>query len=190
MKKQKLTALLLGLLLLTACAAPKPAGESGQNDTQNHTQNDTQDAVSAAVQGAGDAAETIPFAEGQLYAAAYLGYETPEDLDYYADKWLDGRALPVHDLSAGEYYLIIPRYADTTVELYQCDMETQTRRLVFTDPNGDAFVLHCNISDIFPDAVIRLTYGEESVEFSPSISLVDGSVQIGAQGLLLTREGA
>ena len=42
-------------------------------------------------------------------------------------------------------------------------------------------------SDIFADAVIRLTYQDESVEFSPFLSLKDGSVDIGARGLDLTK---
>lgn len=90
--------------------------------------------------------DSIPFTEGQFYAAAYLGYQQMEDLDYYVEQYLDSDQVPIHYLSDGDYYLVIPRYA-----------------------------------------VVRLTYGDETVEFSPFISLKDGSVDIGDQGLDLTR---
>ena len=55
-----------------------------------------------------DGTESLPFQEGQLYAAAYLGYGGMEDLSYYTQTCLNGAEPPVFYLSAGEYYLIIP----------------------------------------------------------------------------------
>lgn len=129
----------------------------------------------------------IPFQEGQLYAAAYLGYEEIDDLAYYAETYLEGGDLPVHYLSKGDYYLVIPRYEDMTLRLYRNDMETMEPQLVYEDPACRPFILQCNVSDIFADALVSLTYGEETVEFSPHISLMDGSVQVGEQGLDITQ---
>ena len=131
--------------------------------------------------------ESVPFAEGQLYAAAYLGYQQINDLDFYVEQYLEDDQIPVHYLSSGDYYLIIPRYSGTALELSRNDIATDQSVLIFEDPDCGPFIIQCNASDIFADAVIRLTYQDESVEFSPFISLKDGSVDIG-QGLNLTRD--
>ena len=131
--------------------------------------------------------DAIPFTEGQYYAVAYLGYQEPSGLDYYVEQYLDSAQLPVHYLSGGDYYLIIPRYSGMTLSLYRNELEPSEPILIYEDPDCRPFLLQCNVSDIFPDAVIRLTYGEETVTFSPFLSLKDGSVDIGDQGLDLTR---
>lgn len=71
--------------------------------------------------------------------------------------------------------------------LYRNDMETMDPLLLYEDPDCKPFILQCNASDIFADATIRLSYGEETAEFSPFISLKDGAVDVGEQGLLLTK---
>ena len=48
---------------------------------------------------------SIPFKEGQLYAAAYLGYLEVNDMEYYTENFLGGSEVPVHYVSQGEYYL-------------------------------------------------------------------------------------
>ena len=48
-------------------------------------------------------------------------------------------------------------------------------------------MIGCNVSDIFPDVTVSITSGGETVDFSPYISLKDGSVQVGARGLNITR---
>ena len=131
--------------------------------------------------------DNIPFQEGQLYAAAYLGYQQIDDLDYYLERYLDDGELPVHYLSGGDFYLVIPRYDGMALALSRSDIETLQSTLIYEDPDCRPFLLQCNASDIFADAVIRMTYQDESVEFSPFLSLNDGSVDIGARGLDLTK---
>lgn len=129
----------------------------------------------------------IPFRGDQLYAAAYLGYEEMDDLSFYVETYLDGETPPIHYLSRGDYYLIIPRYENMTLRLYQSDMETMDTVLRYEDAACRPFIVQCNVSDIFADAVICLTYGTETAEFSPYISLQDGSVQMGDRGLDITK---
>ena len=131
--------------------------------------------------------DDIPFAEGQYYAVAYLGYQQINDLDYYVEHYLDSDQLPTHYLSAGDYYLIIPRYSGMELALYRNDLDTSQPILIYEEPDCRPFILQCNASDIFADATIRLTYQDTEAEFSPFISLKDGSVDIGTQGLDLTR---
>lgn len=132
--------------------------------------------------------DAIPFSQDQLYAVAYLGYQQAEDLDHYAQRYLDDDALPVHYLSAGDYYLVIPRYENMALSLYWCDINAAQPALVYEDPRCGPFLLQCNASDIFSDAVVRLEYQGETAEFSPFISLKDGSIDPGPRGLLLTKD--
>ena len=132
----------------------------------------------------GCGAETAPAAPDPSASSA----AGTEDLSYYTQTCLNGAEPPVFYLSAGEYYLIIPRYADTTLRLYRSDIETGDRELVWEDPGCRPFIIQCNVSDIFADAVISLTHGEETAEFSPCISLKDGSVQVGERGLNITKQ--
>lgn len=142
--------------------------------------------VGCSAQSQSSRQEAIPFTEGQLYAAAYLGYQQIEDLDYYVQQYLDSDQLPVHYLSSGDYYLIIPRYSGMELSLYRNDFDTSEPILIYQAPDCRPFLLQCNASDIFADATIRLTWEDETVEFSPFLSLKDGSVEIGDRGLDLT----
>ena len=131
--------------------------------------------------------EDITFQEGQLYAAAYLGWEEMEGLSDYQTAYLKGESVPVHYISPGEFYLIIPRYPDMAVKLYQNDINGAAPVLLFEAENCVPFVVQCNISDIFSDLTVELSYGGEAVSFSPYISLKDGSVQVGERGLELKK---
>ena len=76
---------------------------------------------------------------------------------------------------------------DTKIIRIENDMVTDSKTLFYEQTNGDAFVIGCNVSDIFPDVTVSITSGGETVDFSPYISLKDGSVQVGARGLNITR---
>lgn len=134
-----------------------------------------------------DDAGPIPFQEGQLYAAAYLGYGEVHDLAYYTETYLSSVEPPVYYVSKGDYYLIVPRYEDMTLRLYRRDVETMETELVCEDPQCRPFMLQCNVSDIFADAVVSLTYGDDTAEFSPHISLENGSIQVGERGADITK---
>ncbi len=129
----------------------------------------------------------ISFQEGQWYAAAYLGYGEMGDLAAYQEAYLEGASVPVHYFSPGEFYLIIPRYPDMAVRLYINDINGAEPSLAYEAESCVPFVMQCNISDIFCDVTVELTYQGETAAFSPYISLEDGSVQVGDRGLDLTK---
>lgn len=169
-----LSTLLLCALLLAGCGAaaqtpdatPTPAPEAAATPTP------TPDPLS-----------TLPYTDGQLYAAAYLGYQAPTDLDFFQQTYFGGRELPVHHISDGDFYLIIPRDPNATVRLLRNDMITQTSSIFYEQPDGSPFVIGCNVSDIFPDVTVEITASDgEKVSFSPFISLKDGSVEVGERG--------
>ena len=130
----------------------------------------------------------IPFENNQLYAVAYLGYITIEAMDYYVENYLDEEEIPQYYFSGDEYYLIIPRYEDMEVRLYRNDLATMGKTLEQECEAGKPFIIQCNVSDIFPDVTVELTYQGETVEFSPYISLKDGSVQVGDRGFNITKQ--
>ncbi len=134
-----------------------------------------------------DGAGPISFQEGQLYAAAYLGYDEINDLAYYTETYLNSGEPPVYYISKGDYYLIIPRYENMALRLCRRDMETMELEVVCEDPRCRPFILQCNASDIFADAVVALTYGDDTAEFSPYISLENGSIQVGERGADITK---
>lgn len=76
-----------------------------------------------------DLLSTLPYTDGQLYAAAYLGYQAQTDLDFFQQTYFGGRELPVHHISDGDFYLIIPRDPNATVRLYKNDMVTDSKTL-------------------------------------------------------------
>ena len=164
---KRLPALLLSLLVCLTLF-----GCSGEPAAQDHA----------------DAPEAIPFEEGQLYAIAHVGYQDTTDLELYAP-FLETTELPVHYVSSGDYYLVIPRYDDIAMSLVRNDVETGETTLLYSTPACEPFLLQCNISDIFSDATILLARGEETAEFSPFISLENGEVMPGECGLDLTAKG-
>lgn len=131
--------------------------------------------------------ESIPFLKNQLYAVAYLGYDEVNDLSFYIKNYLDSENIPIHYLSKGEYYLVIPRYSNMSLSLYKNDIQTMESSLIFEEKECRPFIIQCNVSDIFSDVTICLTYNEETVEFSPFISLKDGTVEVGDRGINITK---
>lgn len=132
-------------------------------------------------------AETISFADDQLYAVAWVGYDDLTELPFYLDSYVDSDHVPTHYFSGGEYYLIIPRYSDMDLKLYKNDIAVEAPTLVYEESDCRPFLIQCNVSDIFPDATISFTRGEDTAEFSPYISLKDGSIEVGERGLNLTK---
>ena len=189
------TVMLTSLLVLSGCSTQNGTAADLTSDcTPNITFPDTPNPASDSADTTTDPApaskrDAIPFEEGQLYAAAYLGYQTADGLDYYVDQYLDSDKLPIHYVSDGDYYLVIPRYDGMSLSLYVNDIETSFGTLRYRDPDCGPFVIQCNASDIFNDVTVRLLYNGETAEFSPFISLKDGAAMLGERGLDLTRHG-
>lgn len=197
MKKVFLTVVLLTIMLLGGCnktedpvqvPAEQPTQLPDAEQTQNLIQQPADGQAAPEIQETHGNRRNIPFEDDQLYAVAYLGYITIEDMDYYLENFLDEEETPLYYFSGDEFYLIIPRYEDMEVRLYRNDLATMEKALEQECEPGKPFIVQCNVSDIFPDVTVELTYNGETVEFSPYISLKDGSVQVGERGLNITRQ--
>ncbi len=130
--------------------------------------------------------DSIPFEDGQLYAVAHMGYQVMEDIAPYTHAYLDESELALYEVSHGDFYLVIPRYRDMTLRLYQNDLETGDRTLLEEIESCPPFLIQCNVSDIFPDVTMVFTHGDMVAEYSPFLSLEDGSLDVGACGLDIT----
>lgn len=196
MKKMMIAAVMLsGLLMFSGCAQSGNVMSPTPDSTLDITSSITPDPAPDSTDAVPDITpaskrDAIPFEERQLHAVAYLGYQTADGLDYYAQRYLDSDKLPVHYVSDGDYYLVIPRYNGMSLSLYVNDFETSLGTLRFRDPDCGPFIIQCNASDIFADVTVRLEYSGETAEFSPFISLKDGALMVGERGLDLTEPEA
>lgn len=194
MKKQSVLFVSLAVCMALSSCAPNASSSSvtadspASSSTSSSNVPDGSTSVSLPSETKPGKQDSIPFADGQSYAVAHVGYQQIEDLDYYVTQYLESGALPIHYLSSGDYYLVIPRYEGMALSLYKNDFETSAPILLYEEPNCRPFLIQCNVSDIFPDATIQLTYHGEVVSFSPFISLKDGSLDVGEHGLNLTRD--
>ena len=98
--------LLVGILSLAGCAdaSSPPAGSAP---------------ASADTSVPADDPHAGFFDGDQLYAAAYVGYEELWDLSFFREAGLIDGTPPIHHVSGGEYYLVIPRYPDMNLQLFR-----------------------------------------------------------------------
>lgn len=87
-------------------------------------------------------------------------------------------------LMGEECYLIIPKYKNTSISLKELELsedgklkEAANEYLDGIAPTGATFICQ-NISDIAPNGKIIIRYRDDTYEFSPSISLKDGSLML------------
>lgn len=85
-------------------------------------------------------------------------------------------------LMGEECYLIIPKYKNASISLKELELseDGNLKKVVneYLDgliTNGATFICQ-NISDIAPNGKITIRYRDDAFEFSPSISLKDGSL--------------
>lgn len=87
-------------------------------------------------------------------------------------------------LNGEECYLVIPKYKNASVSLKELELsedgklkEVENIYLDAISSSGTIFIMQ-NISDIAPNGKITIRYRDDSFEFSPSISLKDGSLML------------
>lgn len=140
--------------------------------------------------------DSIPWAEGDLYAVFHLGYN-------YSDAWQQAAAdtltawdLPAADtytLGGDEVYLVMPRYQGTSFTLYENVMVEGDSEVIFEQGQllqlhqTDApFLMLCNPSDLWSNVVVQVIADDQTAIFSPSTSLMDGTLNALDCGLDMT----
>lgn len=141
----------------------------------------TAEAEEEVVETEEEVAERFPYSAEQIYAFAYVGYGQE------AESLISGSDLPLYALDGEEYYLIVPRYEDMSLEIHENIMEDFSQQLVYQQENAGAFWVKGNQSDIFPNITVIFTTTEGRVtEFTPYISLKDGEVMANEEGFLFS----
>ena len=113
--------------------------------------------------------------------------------DYYLEEYFSSLSQQeiskiVHlDFTGDEWYLIVPRYEEMN-DINSIDVEGKiTGEKSETIQNGEAFIINCNISDLYSNVKISInSYG--GYEFSPLISLKDGKVAVPEFVMDITKE--
>ena len=85
----------------------------------------------------------------------------------------------VYEYNGGELYLIIPIYKNVSINVYSAVMEEAdiVKDKLIASTNKP-FILKCNVSDIIPNIIIEIKQNNIVYEYSPSISLKDGSLYV------------
>ncbi len=201
--------------MLTICMTLSSVGCAKQADTTEVIPNIEQEKALAETEDVSTNEETpdtsiavtpkempanIQWNAGDLYALVFLGYgqELPEtELEqaltaYAPDDMVSD--ISCYDMSGDEFYLIIPKYKDTEINVYTYDfvdptmensVEMETKDLLFSPESAIPFVYRANISDIFSNGLIELTLPDTTTSFSPCISLKDGTALANEFGQVL-----
>lgn len=123
----------------------------------------------------------------------------------YADAYSIFADVPIEDvktliLPGDEVYCIIPRYENTRIVVKTLNwpldsdndivaaLEMEAGDIVF-DEVAKAFIICCNVSDLFSNVQITIITDKNELTFSPSISLRDGAVMAGDGVQVLYLEG-
>ena len=193
MKRIPILLLTLTLMLLTACGVwadtvPVPDGAVSpvpQEPLADEQEQETDSAALSALRQ--EAAEA-----GFPCAVAYLNFtfdaadfpNIPDALTEACPFLADAVCV---DAGGEDVYAIVPADPEAQLSLYRCEL-SEAGEMVTEDKSicdvsgGDIVLLRCNVSDIMPNVLVRVTDSSGAVfAFSPFLSLRDG--QLGTPGV-------
>lgn len=189
MKRILILLLTFSLLLLTACGVE---ANDVSAEPDNNVQQDTP--AGQQEQELDDAALSALRQEAVNYpcAVACLNFETGEmDLSAVTAALRETYSFLSDAVCVNadgeDIYLIVPTDSDAQLSVYRCELDDTGEMVVESDPLADVsggaiVVLQCNVSDIIPNALVRITGSSGEVfEFTPYLSLRDG--RLGTEGV-------
>lgn len=128
----------------------------------------------------------VSWSDDSLCAIRYLGYDygakSPKELEEWATlteeyPFLDELAENYYaNIGGGEFYLIIPRDPKSDVFVYGMEFRETVEITGCLYVSRGAFIINCNLSDIYSNAKTVINVNDQLCEFSQWISLKDGSV--------------
>lgn len=191
MKRILILLLTFSLLLLTACGveandvSTDPGNNVQQGTPAERQEQEVDDAALSALRQEAVQANCP-------CAVACLNFETGEtDLSAVTEalretySFLSGTVC----VNAGgeDIYLIVPADSNAQLSVYRCELDDTGETIVESEPladvsDGTVVLLQCNVSDIIPNALVRITGSNGEVfEFTPYLSLKDG--RLGTEGV-------
>lgn len=154
--------------LLAICAALVSCGNTGGKST-------------------GDEFQSINWRDNDAAAVICVGMYTNESdlrdsglLDRYSKSYgLEN--LETVQTKGDEWYIVIPRHSKATVKVNAVEIDENCnlhKSLLLAERDGRPFLLRCNVSDLYCNVAISIEGkdGKPLVDYSPMISLKDGSV--------------
>lgn len=134
-------------------------------------------------------------AENSLCGVAFLSYFEGEYAEVMAEWEKNGTAEKYPFLSeiteeqtvltgGGEWFLLVPAADDVKVSVYECNIEFEKALLVpgkelYSSNTGAPILIRGNVSDLYPSTVVVLEKADLRIEYSPYLSLKDGSLAEG-----------
>ena len=193
MKRTFLLLLTLALALLTACGVwadtvPVPDGAVNPVPQEPLADEQEQETDSAAL----SALRQTAAEAGYPCAVAYLNFafdaadfpNVPDALTESCPFLADAVCV---DALGDDIYAIVPTDSDAQLSVYPCELN-EAVEMVAEDKSicdvsgGKAVLLRCNVSDIMPNVLVRVTDGSgASFEFHPFLSLENG--RLGTTGV-------
>lgn len=109
----------------------------------------------------------------KLIAAAIIESESEVKEKYFDEEFM------VYENVGDELYFIIPIQKNVTMNIYSAVMEEAdiVKDKLIASTNKP-FILKCNVSDIISNIIIEIKQNNIVYEYSPSISLKDGSLYV------------
>ena len=140
-------------------------------------------------------AKHLPFQEkydGLLGGVAYV--KTREEILQFMEEYFYGsissivteNPLDLVKHNGDELYFIFPKYEGSKIVIRAVTVDEDYNKVygkTLYDGFGPVF-LHANISDLWANTEVTLTFKDYSVTFSPHISLMDGSVELPHDNIL------
>lgn len=121
----------------------------------------------------------------ELIAVAYLNNE--KEASQYFNNLSDDQ-ITTYTTDGEELYLIIPRSNDISITIYEANLEENgnlAKGEIIAKTN-EPFIIKCNQSDIIPNTILNITSNDLTIEYSPSLSLKDGSINKNKNKNILT----
>ena len=119
----------------------------------------------------------------KLIAVAMIESESEVKEKYFDEEFM------VYENVGDELYFIVPIQKNVTINVYSAVMEESDivkDKLIAT--TNKPFILKCNISDIIPNIIIEINQNNKVYEYSPYISLKDGSLYVNEYVMDISKE--
>lgn len=109
----------------------------------------------------------------KLIAAAIINSESDVKEKYFDEDFM------LYEANGEELYFIVPIQKNVTLNIYSAVMEEAdiVKDKLIASTNKP-FILKCNVSDIIPNIIIEIKQNNKVYEYSPYISLKDGSLYV------------
>lgn len=204
MRKQLtvITCVLLAVLI-GGCDNKTPAENGGDtsNDTEVSTSTKTdqtnlpEESLPVSDSGSMDLPSARKALEdsGMTVGTAFLGYVGHETAKDEIDNMIKDTIEPLYpfiqgyeeviDCGGAELYAILPA-AGWSASIFRVtvtdsgDFDDHTDDPVYTGKADEVIVLRCNVSEIYPDTLVRLTKDGEIFDYRPALSMMDGHLSV------------